>query len=551
MGELNMEKRLGYQRVGAGRKSSRTGELLPTETMKSIKGIKFLLPQSLVSFSIVMGILGTFSSALAPFLFANNGLFLCGWMFAAFTFAVVPGLLLKKKRHRLKPEDSVLLQGRLFRLWFTGHNLLWAFGFSLITVILLLLFGPAFEVMAVAAGALACIVFSAAGFLIGTGTRTLGLCWQSPVPRGVGNWWDYVGTTIILKERYEHAVRHDQNRDEPVLWGISRVLELAAGGGANRTQDLMASPATTMRKEWLHRFKVLIPVFIVTVLLVFILRELPGLTPPDLHRSPGGGGKGGSEMSEKSDNKQDREQGDPGEKPGNQGEEKKDSREGEDKGQEGKQSESKDGRDQGKESGEGQGQGEPSDKTDGEGKGEGKGEGEGKEKGKGKGEGESKESQGGEAQGDQGGQANQGKTGQDQKGAKGKQGAEGGKGESDRDKQDSDTSCDNAKGEGRGQSAGTAEHEPEMRTDPEVPLPPPGATEMLELDLPPLDRGETSKEPTDEELQKKEPKQAPASPAVSPQKKPVKRPPGSKTVKPEQYLPNWILSLLKESKNDK
>jgi hypothetical protein len=90
-----------------------------------------------------------------------------------------------------------------------------------------------------------------------------------------------------------------------------------------------------------------------------------------------------------------------------------------------------------------------------------------------------------------------------------------------------------------------------MRTDPEVPLPPPGATGMLELDLPPLDRGETSKEPTDEELQEKEPKQAPASPAVSPQKRPVKRPPGSKTVKPEQYLPNWILSLLKENKNDK
>ncbi len=178
MGELNMEKRSGYQQLGAGRKSSRTGELLPTETLTTIKGIKFLLPQSLVSFSIVMGIVGTFSSALAPFFFANNGLFLCGGIFAAFTSVIALGFLLKQKRHRLKPEDSVLLQGRLFRLWFTGHNLLWASGFSLVTVILLLLFGPAFEVMAVAAGALACIIFCAAGFLIGTGTRTLGLCWQ-------------------------------------------------------------------------------------------------------------------------------------------------------------------------------------------------------------------------------------------------------------------------------------------------------------------------------------------------------------------------------------
>jgi hypothetical protein len=515
--------------------------LLPTETLESIKGIKFLLPQSLASFSIVMGIVGTFSSALAPFLFANNGIFLCGGIFGAFASVVVPGLLLKQERHRLKPEESVLLQGRLFRLWFTGHNLLWAFGFSLITVILLLLFGPTFEVMAVAAGALACIIFSVAGFLIGTGTRTLGLCWQSTVPRGVGNWWDYVGTAIILRERYEHAVQHDQNRDEPVLWGISRVLELASNGGANRAKDLMASPATTIRREWFHRFKVLIPVFIVTVLLVFILRELPGLTPPDLHQSTGGGGKGGTDMSEKSDKKEDQEEGDWGKKSGKQGEEKKDSQKGEDKGQEGKQGESKEGQDQGK----------PSGKTEGGGKGEGKGEGKGKEKGKGKGEGEGKESQGSEVQGDQGGQANQGKTGKDQKGAKGKPGAKGGKGESDRGKQDPDTSSGETKGEGRGQSVGTAEHEPEMRTSPEVPLPPPGATEMLELDLPPLDQGETSKEPTDEELQKKEPKEAPASPAVSPQKRPVKRSPGSKTVKPEQYLPNWILTLLKDSKNDK
>lgn len=541
MSEIKMEKRLGYQRVGAGRKSSRTGELLPTETMKSIKGIKFLLPQSLASFSIVMGIVGTFSSALAPFLFAGNGLFLCGGILGAFAAVVVPGLLLKQERHRLKPEDSVLLQGRLFRLWFTGHNLLWAFGFSLITVILLLLFGPTFEVMAVAAGALACIIFSVAGFLIGTGTRTLGLCWQSPVPRGVGNWWDYVGTAIILRERYEHAVLHDQNRDEPVLWGISRVLELASNGGANRAKDLMASPATTIKSEWFHRFKVLIPVFFVTVLLVFILRELPGLTPPDLHQSPGGGGKGGTEMSKESDKKEDQEQGEPEEKSGEKGEEEKDSSKEGEKDQEGEQGESS----------EGQGQQEPSDKTEGGGKEEGKGEGKGKEKDKGKGEGEGKESQGDEAQGDQGGQADQGKTAKDQKGARGKAGAKGDKGESDRDKQDSDASCDDAEGEGRGQSGGTAEHEPEMRTAPEVPLPPPGATGMLELDLPPLDQGETSKEPTDEELEKKEPKEAPASPAVSPQKRPVKRPPGSKTVKPEQYLPNWILSLLMESKNEK
>ncbi|MCP5101923.1 MAG: hypothetical protein GY950_01025, partial [bacterium] len=483
-------------------------------------------------------------------------------------------LLGKGKKHRLKlsaPVDSVLLQGRLFRLWFTGHNLSWAFGFSLLAVSLPLFFGPVFEVMAAAAGALACTCFSLLGLLAGTGSRTLGLCWQSSIPREGTGWWDYVGAVVILRERFEQALQQDQKRPEPVLWSISRVLERASGGGADRTVDLTVSPAVSNRAEWFHRFKVFVPIFFVTVVLAFLLRELPGLTPPDLGPGAGGPGGGSTEVSKKADDESERpdesgksrEEG--GEKSGGESEEKKNedgsSKEaGKDSGEEGtpgEQGETGDkqtGSDTGKETEPGE-TGEPGDRGSGKeqaGKEEGHADKE-ESKGEGKSKKEGKENKEGKETGKEEGKE-EGKQG-DQPGGKGGGGGESGDtaGESQSEQTETDADSSAGGGKGRGQSPAGSEQEPRMGSGPAVPLPPPGAVGMLELDLPPLDQVEKAKESTEEKPGKKEPGKASDSPALSSPRRTGKQPPSvrdGRAPKPEQYLPNWILALLEKRKTD-
>jgi hypothetical protein len=588
-----MKNRPGYQSVRQQEKPFwMTGFLSTTsERFKTIKEIRLLLPQSLAAFSIMVGLLGTLSSVLAPFFLSNGALFLCAGMLVSFVVVLLLWFPVKRKKRRLKPEDSIQYQGRAFRLWFAGHHLSWAFGSSLFIVILLVLFGPVFEVMALGAGALACTCFAVIGLLIGTKTRTLGLCWQSPVPQGVGNWWDYVGATMILRERYEYAVQHDQKRTEPVLWGISRILELASNGGANRTIDLMDSAYPTKKTEWFHRLKVLVPLFLVTVLLAILLPKIPGLTPPTPGQVPDGWLTG---IFKKSDI-EDKNKNDSREKPGAQTEEQKDTgrssenpkkekTQGEqcDKDQKGKHGEDADSKTEG-DTGErsngdsSQEKGSPSesigesagddtgeskdqntDKPSQEGPGQEKQTNEDKDEDEGEDQNDDKtkssetEKDKGECKGNKNensaAQGDQDTPGKSQKGPEQKPENKPGKTKSEQDSDDSDKS----KGKGESQRWAVSEHQPEMRSDPEVPLPPPGTTAMLELDLPSLDQEEDreTEEPIDKKPPEHIPGKAPAYPMTTPEKRIKKEqpPPGSRTSKPEQYLPNWILALLNESK---
>ncbi len=586
-----MKNRLGHQNVSQQEKPFwMTGFLSTTsERFKTIKEIRLLVPQSLAAFSIMVGLLGTLSSVLAPFFLSNGALFLCAGMLVSFAVVLLLWFPVKRKKRRLKPEDSIQYQGRAFWLWFAGHHLSWAFGSSLFIVILLVLFGPVFEVMALSAGALACAWFAIIGLLIGKKTRTLGLCWQSPIPQGVGNWWDYVGATMILRERYEHAVQHDQKRTEPVLWGISRILELASNGGANRTIDLMDSAYPSKKTEWFHRFKVLVPLFLVTVLLAILLPKIPGLTPPTPGQVPDGWLTG---ILKKSD-VEDKSKNDSREKPGAQTEVKKDkSRSSEDPKKEETQGEQGDKDQKGKhsEDADSQTKGDAGDRTNGDSsqeKGspsESIGESAGDDTGESKDQNTDKPSQEGPGQEkqtdkDEGGDQNDDKT-KSSETEKGKEECKGDKNETSaaqgnqdkpgksqkgpekgpedqpgktKSKQDSDES-EKSKGKGESQRWAVSEHQPEMRSDPEVPLPPPGTTAMLELDLPSLDQGEDTEteEPIDKQLTEDIPGKAPAYPMTTPKKRidKVHPLPGSRTFKPEQYLPNWILALLNESKKN-
>jgi hypothetical protein len=605
--------------------------------------VEFFMPLSLAVFSTFAGLLVTFSPVTAPFFYTDGIYFLFGILLVLFTGVSFYLALNKKKRHRVRPKDSVILQGRLFRLWFTSQNLAWAIGLNLFALVLLFFFGPQFEVMAVGAGALACTSFVLSGLIIAGESRTLGLCWQSSVPRSETNWVRFTGAAVFLRQRYENALREDQKKSEPVLWGISRVLERAGSGGADRPVDLMSSPATTRKSEFSYRAKVLVPIFIVTVLFSFFLRELPGLTPPHLlqfarEKSTGifkknknigqktkeSGEKSGKEFKEKgkrseqdlkarkeeskkefnqslsdesneeltdkdaAETRVENEKKEPperskdkskdvsgeksdsnpkapdsdktsGEKGNSQDSEKAktDSRNSEDKtkgdsektarGEEGKETAGnspgdREGSEKGEseKKGKSEGKGQEKGTEDGQGEEQGEGqkkadsqrEGKGKEEGEGKGEGKSEEEADGQGKGEGEGEGEGKGKGEEQSKPGEKQGQQG---------------SELSEGEGEGKSG----QGPGLDSDTAVPIPPPGPSGMLEIDLPTVDRPEPADRPgakkTDE---KKDVGEAPISPDVSGQKKRGKAHPGSKAYKPEQYLPNWILALLNESKKN-
>ena len=202
---------------------------------------------------------------------------LIGTVTILFAAAIVSWVVLKGKNQIRDPERSVRHQGTAFAAWFAAHNLAWALAASFSTWGLLKLFGFKSWVMVFSAGALACTCYVLIGtFLIRKG-EMLGLCWQSTIPDGLGNFWARAGATMILRERYEYVAEQDQNQPTPTLWSISRIFNRSETGGADRAIDLLEPRrdflSTQSKKEWRHRFKVLLVLFWVTA----ALAALPGI----------------------------------------------------------------------------------------------------------------------------------------------------------------------------------------------------------------------------------------------------------------------------------
>lgn len=241
--------------------------------------------------SITAGILITIPGAVALFFFAAGATVLLITVSVLFATAVVLWLTLGRKIHSRKADRSIINQGTAFGVWFAGHNLAWALAGSLSIWGLVSLFGPVYWVMIFSAAALACIFFALFGILIARGRRMLGLCWQSPVPDGLADFWSRAGAAVILRERYEYAAENDQRKHTPVLWSIARVFDRTAAGGAHRKVELMnASPgflSAKLKKEWLHRFKVLFILFWLTAALA-ALPGLLGITSHNWNQVPDG-----------------------------------------------------------------------------------------------------------------------------------------------------------------------------------------------------------------------------------------------------------------------
>lgn len=197
---------------------------------------------------------------------------------------------LKRKANRgfRQPVQMLQNQSSAFRIWFTGLNLLWVLIFFFLSWGFIRFFGPQTWVIYFNAGALACGLYGLTGILITRHPHMLALCWKSPVPDGLNNFWDDAGATIILRDRYETAAQMDQKKSTPLLWSISRIFDRSNPGGADRSINLIDKNRRQRFKiESIHRFKVLSMLFVFTVLLTSI-PHLLGLFPGNWNHVPTG-----------------------------------------------------------------------------------------------------------------------------------------------------------------------------------------------------------------------------------------------------------------------
>jgi hypothetical protein len=592
----------------------------------------------LFCFSIILGITLALLEAAKVFFFSIGILFLVGLAAALFAIVTISWLVLKRKRHIRNPEQSVRHQGTAFSIWFAVHNLFWAFIGSFFIWGVFKLFGFKPWVMIFSAGALACTCFALIGTFLVRQREMLGLCWQSSIPDGLANFWARAGATMILRERYEYAVQHDQKQHTPLLWSISRIFNRSKTGGADRGIDLLEPRPTflakKLKKEWLHRFKVLLVLFWVTAALAALSGVLfashhwdrvPEGWPsdkikaskadkPQMMASKNSQPENRKKNISKDENKQtDQEQkkqpdqgnqsnqtdqnqqksGDSDQNDSNREQERKEGKNSKDQetegqGQEQGQSQGQGKEQQGKDQGQDQGQGKGQDQAQGQGQqsqgqgqqGQGKGQeqgqqkqSQGQEQGQDQGQGEDHQEQGqsqdqgqgqqgqGEGQGQGQGQAQgQEQQGEGQGQGKGKgqgqgqgegQGQGQGQGQEQRQSQSQEQgetqTGDAGVGIGEGQGPGDPNKSPEMLSEPErLPDIPSRTTEMVNLELPTLTDAK-SKGSKDQDTQIHDDRiPSPKSKAPGTQFKTGKQ--ERRSTKPEQYLPNWILNLLKQEK---
>ncbi|MCP4111356.1 MAG: hypothetical protein GY749_38475 [Desulfobacteraceae bacterium] len=235
--------------------------------------------------SVSAGLIAAFLTIRTPVILINI-ILITGLIFAGFT---ITSILLAWRANRFSqdyhsaPECQVRYHGLSFLLWFISHNLFWAAGTCLSAAFLLKIFGPRTWVAAYCAGALACSFYTVSGILFARKTETLGLCWQSTVPDGISWLLPRFGATIVLNDRYRHAVEHD-NQSEFLLREITSLLDLARTGSAERPVNIQKSESTSLKRETINRFKVLGVLFVMVVLLFVPIAGTFGL--PDTEIPP-------------------------------------------------------------------------------------------------------------------------------------------------------------------------------------------------------------------------------------------------------------------------
>jgi len=177
-------------------------------------------------------------------------------------------------RFRMNPSRLVKLDGVGFLLWFVVLYLFWITAGGLALMALLVLFGPGTWVVAFGAGLSACMIFVLSGSWLLARTDTLGLCWTAGNPAEIGGFFARADATFLLSKRYAHAVRRDLAQPRSQLREITRTLDLARAGSADRRIDLWSSGFAGGAREFASRLRVLWVLFSATCLLCLLLLAL-------------------------------------------------------------------------------------------------------------------------------------------------------------------------------------------------------------------------------------------------------------------------------------
>jgi len=238
----------------------------------------------LMLLAICSGLTGALYAAGQPVTFDFWARLLLAVVVVIFSGLMVVLLVLYRARpqtrYSLAAERLVVRDGVSFLAWFALNNLGWVLAFGTATFLMLALFGPTVWVAVLTSGCCACMVFALIGTWIPSPLKTLGLCWKSSVPEGIPGFFNRADATLVLRQRYTHSVTLDA--EHGVLGEIARTLDLARAGGADQAPDLWASGFASFKRELVSRlrfFSVLFCITTVAAILLFVVLPQLELAP--------------------------------------------------------------------------------------------------------------------------------------------------------------------------------------------------------------------------------------------------------------------------------
>jgi len=237
--------------------------------MKPVNPRSYRLLWALAVISIFFGCWGAWFAYIWPDLFYRAVFINAGLLALLLTASIFLVRSLKRRALASEPAQSVKYQGVAFFCWFARYNLFLSLLGCVAILLSLSLWGPGLVGLVVSSGASACALFCLTGLLAPISFETLGLCWRTPLDGDMSP-----GASVILRNRYQYAARYDLGLPMPALPGLTRILDRAAHGGADRGLNLISQQVLHPTHEFLARFKSLSLLFLVAALAAFLMLVL-------------------------------------------------------------------------------------------------------------------------------------------------------------------------------------------------------------------------------------------------------------------------------------
>jgi hypothetical protein len=255
-----------------------------------------LVPITLAS-CVLMGLLASFFAESNPHVFFG----VCRFIFllslgaliaAGFVFLLIRWLI-ESRRTQLGSGEIAKRDGYAFGLWFAAHNLLWVCLISA-SIYLIRPIGVQGWVLVLLAGCVAGMLLSVSGIFTLKRRWVLGISWLSPAQAGRGSFWGIIGSSLLLRKRYQYAVRADACREEPVFHVLVSCLDVIKLGRGRQAVRLWQDRLTSIKQELWGRLLSVGGVFIFSALLMLLFKLVsPEFNPvpafANISDLPGGG----------------------------------------------------------------------------------------------------------------------------------------------------------------------------------------------------------------------------------------------------------------------